>query len=172
MAISAFCDALWLYANIKTYFTPNENYSRCKGGEQIIRKCDVRIDTPQSVALHPQELEQTVYRGCKEYDPGYVWGQLIGWFKQTVDKPNASLSADRRGTLSMPDLESFLVTPNMLQPFNDKQKLSDYQLELDEESPELKLLKKHGTKSRPMDAASEMALANNNDIGEICKKEP
>jgi hypothetical protein len=35
---------------------------------------------------------------------------LVGWFKQTVDKPNASLSADRRGTLSMPDLESFLVS--------------------------------------------------------------
>jgi len=27
-----------------------------------------------------------------------------------VDKPNASLSADRRGTLSIPDLESFIVT--------------------------------------------------------------
>ena len=27
-----------------------------------------------------------------------------------MDKPNASLSADRRGTLSMPDLESFIVT--------------------------------------------------------------
>jgi hypothetical protein len=26
-----------------------------------------------------------------------------------VDKPNASLSADRRGTLSIPDVESFIV---------------------------------------------------------------
>ena len=56
------------------------------------------------------DLGKTVYKGCKEYDPSYIWGQLIGWYKQTVDKPNASLSADRRGTLSMPDLESFIVT--------------------------------------------------------------
>ena len=31
------------------------------------------------------------------------------WYKQTVDKPNASLSADRRGTLSIPDVQSFIV---------------------------------------------------------------
>jgi hypothetical protein len=50
-----------------------------------------------------------VYSGRKEYDSQYVWGQLVGWFKQTVGKPNASLSADRRGTLSIPDLNSFIV---------------------------------------------------------------
>ena len=60
--------------------------------------------------LNTVDQEKTVYHGCKEYDPGYVWGQLIGWYKQTVDKPNASLSADRRGTLSMPDLESFIIS--------------------------------------------------------------
>ena len=49
------------------------------------------------------------YEGCKEYDSQYIWGQLVGWFKQTVDKPNASLSADRRGTLSIPDVHSFIV---------------------------------------------------------------
>ena len=34
----------------------------------------------------------------------------MGWYKQTVDKPNSSLSADRRGSLSMPDLHSFIVS--------------------------------------------------------------
>mgnify|MGYP006889531377 CR=1 FL=1 len=34
----------------------------------------------------------------------------MGWFKQTVDKPNSSLSADRRGSLSMPDILSFKVS--------------------------------------------------------------
>lgn len=48
-----------------------------------------------------------VYKGFKEYDASFIWGQLVGWFKQTVDKPNASLSAERRGVLSVPDLESF-----------------------------------------------------------------
>lgn len=56
------------------------------------------------------DLGKSVYKGFKEYDPSYIWGQLVGWYKQTVDKPNASLSADRRGTLSMPDIESFRIT--------------------------------------------------------------
>ncbi|GAB4817034.1 hypothetical protein N2152v2_004080 [Parachlorella kessleri] len=43
---------------------------------------------------------------CKSYRPLYVWGQLSGWFKQTVNDPTASLSAERRGTLSLPDVES------------------------------------------------------------------
>ena len=34
------------------------------------------------------------------------------WYKQTVDKPNASLSADRRGTLSIPDVQCFVVNPS------------------------------------------------------------
>lgn len=42
----------------------------------------------------------------KVYRPLYVWGQLSSWFKQTVNDPTASLSAERRGTASLPDLES------------------------------------------------------------------
>ncbi|KAG7667610.1 hypothetical protein Ndes2437B_g07622 [Nannochloris sp. 'desiccata'] len=42
----------------------------------------------------------------KTYRPLYLWGQLNGWFKQTVSDPTASLSAERRGTLSLPDIES------------------------------------------------------------------
>ncbi len=42
----------------------------------------------------------------KKYGQGFVWGQLSGWYKQTVYDPTASLSAERRGTLSMPDIES------------------------------------------------------------------
>ena len=42
----------------------------------------------------------------KVYRPTYVWGQLSGWFKQTVNDPTASLSADRRGAISLPDIES------------------------------------------------------------------
>jgi len=42
----------------------------------------------------------------KIYRPTYIWGQMSGWFKQTVNDPSASLSAERRGTLSLPDIES------------------------------------------------------------------
>lgn len=43
---------------------------------------------------------------AKKYGPGFVWGQLNGWYKQTVFDPTASLSAERRGTISLPDIES------------------------------------------------------------------
>ena len=42
----------------------------------------------------------------KKYRPLFIWGQLTGWFKQTVMDPTASLSADRRGTISLPDVDS------------------------------------------------------------------
>jgi hypothetical protein len=41
----------------------------------------------------------------KHYGSLFIWGQLNGWWKQTVYDPTASLSADRRGTLSLPDVE-------------------------------------------------------------------
>lgn len=43
--IQPLCDTLWLYARIETYFTPNQNYSKCKGEELKIRKCDVRNES-------------------------------------------------------------------------------------------------------------------------------
>ena len=42
---------------------------------------------------------------CKKYGPWFIWGQLNGWYKQTVYDPTASLSAERRGTISLPDIE-------------------------------------------------------------------
>jgi hypothetical protein len=42
----------------------------------------------------------------KKYGPWFMWGQLNTWFKQTVYDPSATLSAGRRGTISLPDIES------------------------------------------------------------------
>lgn len=42
----------------------------------------------------------------RRYGPLYVWAQLSSWYKQTVYDPTASLSAERRGTLSLPDVEA------------------------------------------------------------------
>ena len=53
-----------------------------------------------------------MFKGAKDYDASFIWGQLVGWYKQTVDKPNASLSAERRGTLTTPDLEGFMFSNN------------------------------------------------------------
>ena len=114
VAIPALCDNLLLYARTLTYFTPFE-YGRYRGREILIRKCDVAIGSNtagvgKNGVICVNEQEKTVYRGVKEYQQSYIWGQLIGWYKQTVDKPNASLSADRRGTLTLPDLDSFIIT--------------------------------------------------------------
>jgi hypothetical protein len=35
----------------------------------------------------------------------FIWAQLSSWYKQTVYEPTASLSADRRGTVALPDVE-------------------------------------------------------------------
>lgn len=49
---------------------------------------------------------RVVYDERKKYQAGFVWGQLSGWYKQTVSDPSASLSAERRGTISLPDFAS------------------------------------------------------------------
>lgn len=99
------------------------------------------------------------YRGCKEYDSQYIWGQLVGWFKQTVDKPNASLSADRRGTLSIPDVQSFIADGNKYSLESDRkaeggsgsqsQGPKKKKGRKDRESAEEVMPVKTGTRSRP-----------------------
>ena len=42
----------------------------------------------------------------KPYRSAFVWAQCTAWFKQTVYDPTASLSAERRGMLSLPDIET------------------------------------------------------------------
>ena len=57
-----------------------------------------------AAAARPPPL--SALQEAKKYRSAFVWGQLIGWFKQTVLDPTASLSVDRRGTVSLPDVES------------------------------------------------------------------
>lgn len=42
----------------------------------------------------------------RRYSSQFVWGQLVSWYKQTIVNPEASLSQDRRGTLSYPMIKS------------------------------------------------------------------
>lgn len=48
---------------------------------------------------------------CRRYAGQYIWGQLVSWYKQTIYSPEASLSADRRGVMSLPDPESAYGCP-------------------------------------------------------------
>ena len=42
----------------------------------------------------------------KKYSSLHIHGTLCGWYKQTVEKPAASLSADKRGTLTVSCLDN------------------------------------------------------------------
>eukprot|EP00483_Globobulimina_turgida_P003373 UN03379 len=41
----------------------------------------------------------------KPYGPLYIWGQMSFWWKQTVEKPDTSLSHYRRGCIYLPFLD-------------------------------------------------------------------
>ena len=105
-------DILYLYSQTKVLFTTNKNINGCFYGENIqILKRDVDNScVPLEFSNSP--LDTVIAEGKKEYENNYIWGQLVGWYKQTVDKPNASLSAERKGVLSYPDIESFFWNDN------------------------------------------------------------
>jgi hypothetical protein len=49
----------------------------------------------------------TIFKSLKKkYSAFHIQGTLSGWYKQTVEKPASSLSADKRGTLSVSSLEN------------------------------------------------------------------
>ena len=100
-------DILSLYAKTKVLFTTNKNINGCFYGENIqILKRDVDNSCVPNEFLN-SPLDTVIHEGKKEYENNYIWGQLVGWYKQTVDKPNASLSAERKGALCYPDIECF-----------------------------------------------------------------
>ena len=107
-------DILFLYCNTKILFTTNKNINGCFFGENIqILKRDVDNScVPNEYQNSP--LNTVIYEGKKEYENNYIWGQLVGWYKQTVDKPNASLSAEKKGSLCYPDIESFFWNENLV----------------------------------------------------------
>jgi hypothetical protein len=98
-------DCLWFYGKTKNFFTA-ESY-------KLTTSPPVNIDDVKDIlpGKHRADIP-SVFRGkkhlmlAKKYGPTYAWGQLVTWFKQTIYAPDASLSADRRGTLSLPDPES------------------------------------------------------------------
>ena len=106
-------DILYLYAQTRVLFTSNKNINGCFYGENIqILKRDVDTScVPIEYISSP--LDTVIAEGKKEYENNYIWGQLVGWYKQTVDKPNASLSAERKGVLCYPDIESFFWNDNL-----------------------------------------------------------
>ena len=83
---SALSDMLYLYSKTSTYFTHSSKYTRCESDDICIRKRDINTDSTNCNNNHftKEDLDQSICKGRKDYDKFYIWGQLIGWFKQTV----------------------------------------------------------------------------------------
>lgn len=61
--------------------------------------------------------ENILFEAVHHFKGNALWGQLVGWFKQTVVNPEASLSQDRRGTLSYPSFQGFSENQTLDYPF-------------------------------------------------------
>ena len=75
-------------------------------GVAALRGTTARTERLHQIAAPLQAAQPGGPAVRKKYSQQYIWGQLNGWFKQTVYDPAATLSAERRGTLSLPDIES------------------------------------------------------------------
>ncbi|KFM28667.1 putative histone-lysine N-methyltransferase ATXR3 [Auxenochlorella protothecoides] len=102
--LTALADVLTLYARTRTWFAPERGY---------VSVVSSPVPLHQLHDLHLGQFPRAPGAGTragagvsKLYRPTYPWGQLSGWYKQTVADPTASLSAERRGSISLPDVES------------------------------------------------------------------
>lgn len=84
-------DIAYFYAFTHTYFTSHQYKS------YVSEEIKVAL---QEVTGNP--LDKSSEKEKKRYSSQFVWGQLAFWYKQTIVNPEASLSQDRRGTLSYP----------------------------------------------------------------------
>lgn len=92
-------DIVYFYAFTHTYFSPNE-YDPFNADEIAVAVSEITGER-----VHANERKE---KSKKKYASPFVWGQLASWYKQTIVCPEASLSQDRRGTLSYPIIKSIM----------------------------------------------------------------
>ena len=111
---SALSDILYFEAMTKIRFTMNQ----FSGFEVQVHVRDCDLTNPNKLMTKNTESErqqldrtrQEIHTVHKKIAASYLWGQLVFWNKQTIEKPEASLSAGRRGTLTYPEIcSSFFV---------------------------------------------------------------
>ena len=118
----ALSDILYFYAFTHIYFTSND-HKQNQSSSIIIRECEIsnveKYASSKGLKLKKINFlcifininkivkadSHHVKEDSKVYKPQFIWGQMVGWFKQTVSNPEASLSQDRRGTLSYPSFD-------------------------------------------------------------------
>ena len=87
-----------------------------------IRECDL---TNFQKYLYCNQIDiqdegREIYKKDKKYGCNYLWGQMVYWTKQTIDKPDASLSAGRRGTLTYPEIISSFFRTRAINRYEEK----------------------------------------------------
>jgi len=98
-------DCILLYASTECFFEPAK-YVAVSTNPKVESVDDAAApQTGKATKAGRSGKKKSDTTASKKYRPGFLWGQLSAWFKQTVRDPSASLSADRRGTVSLPDPE-------------------------------------------------------------------
>ncbi|KAL4493614.1 hypothetical protein ABPG72_004107 [Tetrahymena utriculariae] len=112
---------LYFYAFTHTYFTPHE-YQPFNSEKMTISETEMfnleLLDEDKKNTKKPNKKKN--YEEQRSYSSQFIWGQLTVWFKQTVASPQATLSQDRRGTLSYPQLNQSFKTNVLTYPFQEK----------------------------------------------------
>ena len=96
----ACADLLLMYARTQRWFTFEKFIGFLSPPVQLREHDPGSQQTASKISAH---VKNTL---VKKYQAHYPWGQMCSWFKQTIYDPTASLSAERRGTMSLPDVES------------------------------------------------------------------
>jgi len=87
-----------------TRFWVRQNLFHCFNSPSVsVRFCDITSTPPSG-----KSLDDVWMSDKKTYSSTFVEGTLAGWFKQTVEKPHASLSSDKRGSMCLPNLDTVI----------------------------------------------------------------
>ena len=121
--MTAAADLAVLYASTRNWISASRDYKTFASPKVPINLEDLFLNREADTDPNPEDENRLVTAAQlkakkhenhpalqKSYRPTYIWGQLTNWFKQTVNDPTASLSADRRGCFSLPDINSAFKT--------------------------------------------------------------
>lgn len=76
-------DMLYLHSCTQIYFKHNDAYGKQVESNESISIRDRDVKTYED-DVNNKHLDEKIHTGCKIYEKMYIWGQLVGWFKQTV----------------------------------------------------------------------------------------
>lgn len=107
--------------SLTTFLVSSQNYPSVIHNIRI-RECDL---TNFQKYLYCNQIDiqdegREIYKKDKKYGCNYLWGQMVYWTKQTIDKPDASLSAGRRGTLTYPEIISSFFRTRAINRYEEK----------------------------------------------------